>query len=163
MKVLDISTVGEPQPIPVGQEPPPLLPATARTGTKGEGPSPNGTDGRRGQRPGRGGGARGTVVRRTTGDRFAVLNAFVDCTLAGLTRNEIAVWLVLYRDTKPDGTARTGQTDIARRAGISARSVRRGIEGLLRKELAKRVYQGGIGRGASAYRIRPLLPDKHGT
>lgn len=107
--------------------------------------------------------AKGKPARRKTGNRFGVLNAFVDCTLAGLTRNEIAVWLVLYRDTKLDGTARTGQSDIARRAGISARSVRRGIEGLRQRGLVKRVYQGGIGRGASAYRIRPLPPDKHGT
>ncbi len=107
--------------------------------------------------------AKQKLPRWKTADRFAAFNAFVDCTLAGLTRNEIAVWLVLYRDTKPDGTARTGQTDIARRAGISVRSVRRGIEGLRKRELAKRVYQGGIGRGASAYRIRPLPPDGHGT
>ena len=33
--------------------------------------------------------------RRRTGNRFALLNAFVDFTLAGLTRNQIAVWLVL--------------------------------------------------------------------
>jgi len=101
-------------------------------------------------------------ARRKTAGRFAVLNAFVDFTLAGLNRNEIAVWLVLYRDTK-DGTARTGQADIARRAGISPRSVRRGIEGLREKGLVKRTYQGGIGRGASAYRIHPLPPDRLGT
>jgi predicted DNA-binding transcriptional regulator len=145
--------VGEPKPIPVGQEPPPLRPS----------PSPNGCNGRPPARhQGHNGKAKGKPARRK-GDRFAVLNAFVDCTLAGLTRNEITVWLVLYRDTKPDGTARTGQTDIARRAGISARSVRRGIDGLRQRGLVKRVYQGGIGRGASAYRIRSLPPDGHGT
>ncbi len=34
------------------------------------------------------------------GDRFGVLNAFVDCTMADLTRAEIAVWMVLYRDMR---------------------------------------------------------------
>lgn len=106
--------------------------------------------------------AKGKASRRKTADRFAVLNAFVDFTLAGLTRNETAVWLVLYRDTR-NGAARTGQTDISRRAGISARSVRRGIDGLRKRGLVKRVYQGGVGRGTSVYRVRPLPPERHGT
>jgi hypothetical protein len=74
-----------------------------------------------------GGKAKGKPAGGKTRDRFAVLNAFVDFTLAELTRNEIAVWLVLYRDTKPDGTARTSQADLARRAGTSDRSIRRAL------------------------------------
>ena len=147
--------VGEPsapKPIPVGQDPPPLR------------SMPNGSHGRHQGHTDKPKHPKGTrPARRKTGDRFAVLNAFVDFTLRGLTRNETAVWLVLYRDTKPNGTARTGQTDIARRAGISPRSARRGIDGLCKKGLLKRTYQGGIGRGASAYRIRPLPPAGHGT
>lgn len=141
--------VGEPRPIPVGQEPPPLRPS----------PSPNGANGRPlARHQGHNGKAKGKPARRK-GDRFAVLNAFVDCTLAGLTRNEIAVWLVLYRDTKPDGTARTSQADLARRAGTSDRTVRRALDGLGRWGLLKVKYRGGIGRGASVYRVRPLPPD----
>jgi hypothetical protein len=60
--------------------------------------------------------------------RFAVLNAFTDCALAGLTGAEAKVWLILFRDTKAaTGTARTGQADIARRAGLEPRTVRRAL------------------------------------
>ena len=48
-----------------------------------------------------------------------------------LTRAEAAVWFILYRDTKPDGTARTGQTDLARRAGCNVRSVGRALARLI--------------------------------
>ena len=60
------------------------------------------------------------------GERFAVLNAFVDFALAGLSRADVAVWLVLYRDTR-DGTARTSYDDIARRAGLNRRNVGRAV------------------------------------
>lgn len=62
--------------------------------------------------------AKRTARRSEAAGRFKVLNTFVDFTLRGLTRNEIAVWLVLYRDTK-DGTARTAQSTIADRVGVS--------------------------------------------
>jgi CRP-like cAMP-binding protein len=121
-------------------------------------PSGNGSAPTRHQ--GHQGKAKGKPARRKTGDRFAVVNAFVDFTLAELTRNEIAAWLVLYRDTKPDGTARTSQADLARRAGTSDRTVRRALDGLKRRGLLKVAYRGGIGRGASVYRVHPLPPDR---
>ena len=102
--------------------------------------------------------AKGAANRRTNGDRFPMLNAFVDFSLAGLRRNELAVWLILYRDTK-NGIARTSQMDIARRAGASDRSVRRAIVRLESKGLLKVTYQGGLRRGVSAYWVRPLPPD----
>ena len=43
-------------------------------------------------------------AKAKAGERFAVLNAFVDFAVANLSRAEIAVWLVLFRDTR-DGTA----------------------------------------------------------
>lgn len=68
-------------------------------------------------KPSSGNGSGAKQKRRRTAGRFAVLNSFVDFALAGLGRADMAVWLILYRDTK-DGIARTGQTDIARRAGV---------------------------------------------
>ena len=62
--------------------------------------------------------AKGGPPRR--GERFGVLNTFADFALAGLTGAEVKVWLILFRDTKRTGTARTGQADIGRRAGIDA-------------------------------------------
>ncbi len=105
--------------IPVGGELPPLdltpgSPNNGRTGHQAE---------ERGRPKGK------------TGERFAVLNAFVDFALANLTRGEIAVWLVLYRDTR-DGTARTSYDALARRAGLNRRNVGRAVRRLEGRGLA---------------------------
>ena len=97
--------------------------------------------------------------RRQGGQRFGTLNAFVDGSMATLRRNDIAVWLVLWRDTK-DGIARTGQSDIARRVGATARTVRRAIGRLRRYGLLVLVYQGGLNRGTSAYRVESPRTDR---
>jgi len=98
------------------------------------------------------------IRKRKAVGRFADLNNFVDFTLRELPRASVAVWLVLYRDTR-DGTARTSQTDIARRAGLSERAVRKAIRRLESLGLVKVVYLGGLNRGASRYRIAPLTKD----
>ncbi len=94
--------------------------------------------------------------RRKTGNRFAVLNAFVDTAAGELTRSEILVWLVLYRDTR-NGIAQTSQADIARRANLSSRTVRYAIGRLTKRGLLALVYRGGINRGTSKYRVSPDL------
>jgi len=132
-----------PRIFPVGEEPPPL-----------EGPEPapskNGQqrpqDRRRGKPKGK------------TSERFAVLNAFTDFALADLSRAEVAVWLVLYRDTR-DGTARTSYDDLARRAGINRRNVGRALRRLEARGLLTVVRRGGLRRGASRYRVRGLPKD----
>jgi len=93
--------------------------------------------------------------RKNTGDRFAVLNAFIDVTLAGLTRSEIAVWLILYRDTR-DGTVRTSQENIAKRSGTSVRHVKRAVASLTAAGLLTEVFRGGLNRGPSRYRVNSL-------
>lgn len=97
------------------------------------------------------------VKRRSgRGDRFALLNAFADFALADLTGAEVKVWLILFRDTKAaTGTARTGQTDLARRAGIDARSVRRALETLQAKRMIQLVRRGRLNVGPSTYRVHP--------
>jgi hypothetical protein len=134
---------GRPRALPVGGELPPL----------GEpSPAPSG-------RPGRGGGkGKPTGAKSKARERFAVLNAFVDFSLAGLSRAEIAVWLVLYRDTR-EGTARTAMAGIARRAGCSDRQVVRAVQRLEALGLVQVVYRGGLRRGASRYRVRPLTRE----
>jgi hypothetical protein len=97
-------------------------------------------------------------AKRETGERFAVLNTFVDFTLADLSRAEIAVWLILYRDTR-DGTARTAYDDLARRAGCNRRNVGRAIRRLEQLGMLQIVHRGGLGRGVSRYRLRPLTRD----
>lgn len=97
-----------------------------------------------------------TKRRNGTGERFAVLNAFVDCTLAELTGAEAKVWMILFRDTKAKtGTARTGQTDIARRAGVNARTVRYVLVSLEAKGLIRVVRRGRLNGGPSCYRLHP--------
>ena len=94
---------------------------------------------------------------KKSSDRLVVLNAFIDFTMAGLGRSDLAVWLVLYRDTR-DGIARTGQADIARRAGVCVRTVRRAIRRLESRRLLQVVWRGRLGTGASRYRVQPV-PD----
>lgn len=98
--------------------------------------------------------------RRTRAARFAVLNDFADFGLAGLTGAETKVWLLLFRDTKATGAARTGQTDLARRAGLSVRAVKQALKGLRRKGLADVVRRGRLNCGPSVYRLHPT--GKHG-
>lgn len=84
-------------------------------------------------------------AKRKTGDRFAMLNAFVDFTLGELDRGEIAVWLILYRDAR-DGVAQVSQASIARRAGMTVSGVQKALAKLASKGLAKIVRQGRIGK-----------------
>jgi hypothetical protein len=130
-----------PRILAVGEEPPPLIPTPAadRTGHDGEAnPRPKG--------------------KCTPAGRFGVLNAFVDCTMATLKPSERAVWLILFRDTKPGGIARTSERDIARRAGVSDRMVRYALTALERRGLVQVVRRGRLRAGPSSYRVLGLEP-----
>src|SRR4051812_46044500 len=81
--------------------------------------------------------------------RFAEINGFVDCSMAHLTPSAVAVWLILWRDTKPGGLARTGQADLARRAGVTERAVRKALAELIAAKLAKVVRRGRAVAGPS--------------
>ena len=92
---------------------------------------------------------------KATRDRFAVLNEFVDFSLQGLTKAEIGTWLVLYRDTR-NGTAKTSQGTIAKRLGVSTRSIGKAVNKLIDVGLLVVVYQGGLNKGPSVYRVASL-------
>lgn len=96
-----------------------------------------------------------TATKGKAGDRFAVLNGFVDVTMGTLCRGDIAVWLVLYRDER-DGISKTSQADISTRAGLSVRGVKAALRRLRQRGLVKQVFRGGINRGPSRYRVLPL-------
>jgi hypothetical protein len=121
----------------VGEEPPPLR--TAQTSES--------------RRTPKAGSAKGKA-----GTRFAVLNGFVDFTLAKLNRSDIAVWLVLYRDTR-DGSARTGLMDLARRAGCDRSTAFRAVHRLERLGLLQVVHRGSLGKGPSRYRVQPFCKE----
>ena len=96
------------------------------------------------------------------GERFAVLNAFTDCALATLTGAEVKTWLILFRDAKAaTGTSRTGQADIARRAGLSLRAVKLALRILRAKGMVQVVRRGRLNAGPSVYGIHPT--GSHGA
>jgi len=99
--------------------------------------------------------------RRTRSERFAVLNAFVDMGLADLTGAETKVWLILFRDTKGEGTARTAQADIARRAGLSVRSVKLAIRSLTANGMVRLVRLGRLNVGPSIHTVHSV--GSHGA
>lgn len=96
--------------------------------------------------------------RQSNPGRWGHLNGFVDVTLRDLTPAEVRVWLVLFRDTKPDGTARTGQADIARRAGLSVRMVKKAVKKLTDRGLLKVLTRGRVSIGPSTYKVRGINP-----
>jgi hypothetical protein len=100
-----------------------------------------------------------TARRKTTKHRsrlrFEVLNKFVDEGMAKLTPHESAVWLVLYRDTRPNGFTTTSVDDIARRAGIGRRTVLRALARLKRSKMLRVARRGGLNRGVSSYAVFP--------
>jgi predicted transcriptional regulator len=85
-----------------------------------------------------------------------VVNAFLDFSAGGLSRAEALTWLVLWRDTKPAGTAQTSQADLARRIGANSSTVKRAVAALVKAGLLAVVYRGSLHRGPSAYCVRPL-------
>ena len=67
-------------------------------------------------------------------------------------------WLILFRDTKADGTARTGQRDIARRAGLSVRVVQKAVAQLEATALIEVVRHGRLNGGPTVYRVHSTGP-----
>jgi hypothetical protein len=102
---------------------------------------------------GKGGRTHARRSRKHSG-RFAVLNGFVDGIMGTLPRAAALVWVCLWRDTKPDGLARTAVTDLARRIGSDRRSVLRALRLLGDRGLLEVKRRGGLGRGVSAYRVK---------
>ncbi len=133
--------------IPVGHEPPPLH--------RLNGSAPPA------RHQGHNGKAKGKAGHRKAGDRFAVLNTFVDTGMVGLSRVELATWFVLYRDTR-DGIACTSEDNIAGRIGCTKRAVTKAVGRLRRRGLLVQLFKGGIDRGPSRYRVLPIpQPPRH--
>src|SRR5262245_56485790 len=98
--------------------------------------------------------------KRASAGRFQCINAFIDATMAMLTPAERAAWLILWRDTKPNGLAETSQMSMARRAGVSDRSIRTALRRLGQIGLITVVHRGSLRRGASVYRVHPLSRER---
>lgn len=113
----------------------------------------------RDSRPGK---AKSKAPSKANEGRFEMLNSFVDCQLAECTRAELAVWLVLYRDSRK-GMACTAQSWIAKRANVDVRTVRTAIGKLKRRGLVDVVKKGGPSAGLAVYRVHgnPRKGGKH--
>ena len=98
-------------------------------------------------------GSKTSKPKKKTGSRFSMLNCFIDFTMGGLKPAERAVWLVLFRDTKQNGIAKTSEKDIGRRAGITDRMVRYALQTLEKRGLVKIVHRGRLNHGPSSYRV----------
>ena len=103
--------------------------------------------------------ARRTTSKRASRLRFELLNAFVDNGMADLSRAELAVWLILYRDTKRDGTARASLDDLARRGGMNRQTASRAVGRLVRRNMLQVLRRGGLNWGPSTYRVFPFAME----
>ena len=72
--------------------------------------------------------------------------------MAGLPRSQVVAWLVLYRSVR-DGKVRISAGNVARVGGMSYRSAVNALTGLRRRGLITVLYQGGLNRGPSTYRV----------
>ncbi len=100
--------------------------------------------------------ARRTTSKRQSRLRFEMLNAFVDTGMADLSRAELAVWIILYRDTRRNGIARASLDDLAKRGGINRQTASRAVGRLARRKMLQVIRRGGLNRGPSAYRVYPF-------
>ena len=87
------------------------------------------------------------------GDRWTTFNAFMDVCMKHLSPVEANVWLLLFRDTKPDGLARTSSRNLAQRAGCSLRAVSHAMK-LLKSATLIEVVTASTSRGSpSVFRV----------
>lgn len=121
--------------------------------------------------PGAVSGVRGAHNRRSapgtprSKHRFETVNMFIDVTMRGVTARAAQVWLILWRDTKPNGLARTGVSDLATRAGCSVSTAKRALAELRRLGLIVVITRGHEGGGPTCYRLvaqAPTAPQLRG-
>ena len=140
--------------IPPGSVLPPLRPSGEAAAVPAERPSPD--------EP-RSDPARTTNSKHSTksvrasfrkGDQsFYTINDFVDVSMRGLTGAAAKVWIVLWRDTKTNGLAKTAISDLARRMGCSPTTAKRAVRELKAAGLIVVTVVGGLGRGANVYQV----------
>jgi hypothetical protein len=88
-------------------------------------------------------------------ERFTgMLNPFVELRLRELTRAEVVVWLILYRDER-GGVSRTAHSDMAKRGGLSTRAVVDALKSLRKRGLVETVRRGRMNVGISVHRLLP--------
>ena len=97
----------------------------------------------------------GSTPKRS-GQRFKMLNDFVDISMQDMTPRQIAVWLCLFRDSRA-GVATAAQAYIAKRCGLKRPTVSTTISELEALGLVTTLHRGGINRGLSRYRVNGII------
>lgn len=95
---------------------------------------------------------------KRSGQRFKILNDFVDCTMQRLTPRQTSVWLCLFRDSR-NGVAKSAQVYVAQRCGLKRPTVSTTIGELEALGLVVTIHQGGVNRGLSWYRVSGLVTE----
>ena len=99
---------------------------------------------------------------KPTGDRWQTFNRIIDDILAPLTNAEARALMILFRDARAD-IARTAQSDIARRAGVSRRAIVDALQSLKQRGLIEIIRRGNLRNGVSEYRILPQKTSNQGA
>ena len=92
--------------------------------------------------------------------KLLALNQFLDRTAQTLHSSAALVWLQLLRDER-GGTARTAVTDLARRCGLSSRTVKRRLAELKECGLLEVVEAGTREVGPTTYKLRSAPRRQH--
>lgn len=88
-------------------------------------------------------------------EKLLALNRFLDSTARTLHPSAALVWLQLLRDER-GGMARTAVSDLARRCGLSPRTVKRRLAQLKECGLVEVAQRGSRDAGPSAYELRAV-------
>lgn len=97
---------------------------------------------------------RGNGKTKSTAGRFQVLNQFVDQSARLVSYKSQSVWLVLFRETKPDGLATVSYSQIAEMMGAHRSTALRGLAELKKAGLAEVIKKGNSQENRpSTYRI----------
>ncbi|WP_425400172.1 hypothetical protein [Aeoliella sp.] len=78
---------------------------------------------------------------KSKGNRFASINWFIDTQMATLTSSERSAWFVLWRAER-NGVASVSHQEIATKCGVSRRQAITAVNGLIDKELIRRIEKG---------------------
>ncbi len=81
------------------------------------------------------------------------MNEFVDYSARSVDTTAQAVWMVLFRETKPNGLAKISFNQIAHLIGLKRRAAMRAIQTLEEATLLSVVKRGRLNEGPSTYRI----------
>ncbi|MBY0458907.1 MAG: helix-turn-helix domain-containing protein [Gemmataceae bacterium] len=91
--------------------------------------------------------------------KVLALNRFLDRTAGRLTSAAALVWMMLLRDER-GGVARTAVTDLARRCGLSVRTVKRRLAELKALGVVEVLTPGTRSSGPTGYQLHATAPDE---